>query len=216
MESSAKLSASKQRQAKPAAIQSLEAVLASLTAAASAAPERLPPIKQTPITSRSYVQPSLRTTTSNSNAHKLSNLSESINLVVRDIQSRANDNDALSVVSRDLAAELQRFGEADQERRRQDMLISGRAISSHILRLTAEIKALASQCRDPILQDKLIRHAQALRNFSVQLKILAAVKAASNDDSANNAQLASMTQALGNVLTDVAITVTILKKSKKI
>jgi len=126
-------------------------------------------------------------------------------LIEIDIQSRATDNDTLSIVSRDLAAELQRFAKADQERRRQDMLVSGRAISSHILRLITEIKNLASQCKDAVLQDKLIRHAQALRNFSVQLKILAAVKAASNDDSVNNAQLATITEALGNVLTDVSI-----------
>ncbi len=60
------------------------------------------------------------------------------------------------------------------------MLISGRAISTHITRLTTEIKAVAASCKDPVLQDKLIKHAQTLRNFSIQLKILASVKAASN------------------------------------
>lgn len=84
------------------------------------------------------------------------------------------------------------------------------------MRLITEIKSIAARCKDAVLQDKLLRHAQALRNYSVQLKILAAVKAASNDDSASNAQLATITEALGNVLTDVSITVTILRKSKKI
>jgi len=225
MEASAKTSAASRPGAtrpnsKPAAIQSLEAVLASLTAVASSAASAPRerglssagrPVSSGPSSSKNSPAPKPQAAT------KSSNLADSINTVARDIQSRAADNEPISVVSRDLAAELQRFAKADQEKRRQDMLISGRAISSHIVRLTAEIKAIAARCKDVILQDKLIRHAQALRNFSVQLKILAAVRAASStDDTSNSAQLANMTQALGDVLTDVSTTITILKKSRKI
>jgi hypothetical protein len=222
MEASAKLSAAQQKRlssvsysSRPAAIQSLESVLASLTAIASSVPNQLTPISS----SQSASSSSTSNRSSSSGKPPLSKpvtLTDSINKVARDIQTRVGtDNDAVSVVSRDLAAELQRFAKADLERRRQDMLISGRAISSHITRLITEIKAVAAQCRDPVLQDKLLKHAQTLRNFSIQLKILASVKAASADDSSNNSQLASLTQALGNVLSDVSTTLTIMKKSKK-
>jgi len=221
---SSSLSSASSIAAKPAAIQSLESVLANLTAIASTVPQQL-----TPITSLSSTSSTLRSTSATSSSQassgkvaaapsgKSGSLTDSIIKIAKDIQARAGtDTDPVSVVNRDLAAELQRFAKADQERRRQDMLISGRAIGTHITRLVAEIKTVAASCRDPVLQDKLLKHAQTLRNMGIQLKILASVKAAASDDTSNNSQLAGLTQALGNILSDVSTTLTIMKKSKKL
>jgi len=144
------------------------------------------------------------------------NLEESLNIVASDIKERVGDEkDAYSMISRELATELQQFAKADQENRRQDVLISGRNISAVIMRLTWEIKALSNQCKDVVMKDKLVRHLQALKNFSIQLKILASVRASSSDNSSNNAQLAILARSLGNVLADVSTTLTIARKSKK-
>lgn len=104
------------------AIQSLESVLANLTAVASSAPEKLPPIGSS--SSRSAVGHHGSSSGASQFDSKTSgNLSDSINKVAKDIQARAGtDTDAVSVVSRDLAAELQRFAKADQERRRQGII----------------------------------------------------------------------------------------------
>lgn len=79
MEASAKVSADRQKQqtAKPQAIQSLESVLASLTAIASTVPSHLPPISSTPPSAPSHSVPA-------KNAPALS-LTDSINKVARDI-----------------------------------------------------------------------------------------------------------------------------------
>jgi hypothetical protein len=61
---------------------------------------------------------------------------------------------------------------------RQDVLISGRTIAAHIQVLEKEIKMLIPKVKDAKQSDKLLRPLEALRNYSVQLKILSAVKAA--------------------------------------
>jgi len=146
-------------------------------------------------------------------------LQDSIRNVVRELKQRSYpDIGQADIINADLANELQRFAMADEEQRRQDMLISGRAIGAHIARMTAELQLQASRARDPKLQDKLIRHSLSLRTFSTQLKILASVKAAEQygTRSSNEQQLATLTTMLGRVLGDISETLAIGKKSKRL
>jgi len=145
-------------------------------------------------------------------------LQDSIRTVVRELKARSfPDIGAANTINSDLANELQRFARADEEHRRQDMLISGRSISAHIARMTAELQQQISRCKDPFMQDKLIRHSLSLRTFSTQLKILASVKAAANyGASSNEQQLATLTTMLGRVLGDISDTLSIAKKSKRL
>ena len=67
---------------------------------------------------------------------------------------------------------------------------------------------LKSKCRDPITQDKIVRMSQALRNYSIQLKILASVFASSATHSKReDNQLIVLGKNLGRVLTDTIGTI---------
>jgi len=146
-------------------------------------------------------------------------LQSSIRNVVRELKQRSSpDIGVANNINSDLATELGRFAKADEEHRRQDMLISGRAITGHIARMTAELQQQAAKCKDPILQDKLIRHSLSLRTFSTQLKILASVKAAGSysPSSTDEQQLATLTTMLGRVLGDISDTLSSAKKSKRL
>ena len=80
-----------------------------------------------------------------------------------------------------------------------------------------EIKSLSNKCQDPELKERLIKNAQALQNFSVQLKILASVKAASSGPSGDSDKgLTILTQNLGVMLNATISTVGVYRiKVKK-
>lgn len=59
------------------------------------------------------------------------------------------------------------------------MLICGRSIAALVTQMCDQLRAAAKESNVPMVQDKLIKAAQALKNFAIQLKILASVKAAS-------------------------------------
>jgi len=88
-------------------------------------------------------------------------------------------DDPTSTYTGNIGAELAKLAEAVRQGKRSDFLVSARAISALINQYYSEIKKLADNTRDPQLKDRLLQNGQALKNFSVQLKILASVKAAS-------------------------------------
>jgi len=124
-----------------------------------------------------------------------------------------------------IGAELVKLAEACKEGQRQQFLISARAISGYVRALSlgepypfvareeltyphptltfpfSDVKMMSNNCPDPELKERLLKSTQALQNFSVQLKILASVKAASTtpDPDAEH-QLAILTQNLGRML----------------
>jgi len=60
---------------------------------------------------------------------------------------------------------------------------------------------MSNKCPDPSLKERLLKSTQALQNFSIQLKILSSVKAASTTpDPDADQQLAIITQNLGRML----------------
>jgi len=147
-------------------------------------------------------------------------LTKQISSVAREIRTKATgslEGTQLHSISQNLAADLQKFAEADSSNKRSDLIILGKAISVNIIRLADELKRLASQCTDPKLQAKLLLHSQVLRNYATQLKIMASVRAASPRNSNDNAteQIVSLTKNLSAVLGDATNVVSIMKQTKR-
>jgi len=107
-------------------------------------------------------------------------------------------DDPTSSHTNNIAAELARLAEAVRNNRKGDFLVSARKIAAMINAYNVEITKMANSCRDPELKQRMIENGQALKNFSVQLKILASVKAASagNDRDAES-QLGVLMNNLG-------------------
>lgn len=141
-------------------------------------------------------------------------LDESLKQVANDIRAAvapvtetanatgATANSAVaSSATNSLATELERLAMAAQHNKRQDVLVCGRTISALVTQLYESLRQTAKESTNPLVQDKLYKSSQALKNFAIQLKILASVKAASNvDDSDADEQLGTLTRALGAAL----------------
>ena len=106
-----------------------------------------------------------------------------------------------STTSHSLATELERLAHAAQHNKRQDILVCGRSIAVLVNQICESMRQTAKESTNPLVQDKLFKSSQALKNFAIQLKILASVKAASTvDDSDADEQLGTLTRALGAAL----------------
>jgi len=149
-------------------------------------------------------------------------LSQQISSVVKDIRFKTSANGSiegtpLHAISQSLAADLQKFADADSGNSRSELIVLGRAISVNIVRLADELKKLAAACTDPKMQDKLLLNSQVLRNYATQLKIMASVRAASSRTSQDTSsdQLVVLTQNLAAVIGDATNAVSIMKQTKK-
>eukprot|EP00727_Mastigamoeba_balamuthi_P000611 m51a1_g10547 hypothetical protein (1163) ;mRNA; r:26595-30557 len=76
---------------------------------------------------------------------------------------------------------MKRLAEAARNGQREHLVVTAREIAALIAKICAELEAVADRCRDPRFKDRIKRSLMALRNFSVQLKIVAAVKAATKE-----------------------------------
>jgi len=131
-------------------------------------------------------------------------LEHSISQVAESLKKRSKGADGEQLAGKhtsNIGAELVKLAEACKEGQRQQFLISARAISGYVRALSLDVKMMSNNCPDPELKERLLKSTQALQNFSVQLKILASVKAASTtpDPDAEH-QLAILTQNLGRML----------------
>lgn len=100
-------------------------------------------------------------------------------------------------------ANLSRFARAGD---RQNLLMAAKAAAAHIQAFCRKLTELAKAIpcrndRERKQQDLLLKTAQGLKDYATQLKILAAVKAATIEDSKDtDATLASLTRNLGGLL----------------
>ncbi|KAL6057156.1 hypothetical protein QOT17_015704 [Balamuthia mandrillaris] len=146
---------------------------------------------------------------------KAGSLEESINHVAENIKQahRIYKEDAITGQhTSNIGRELSKLAHACKGGQRQQFLISARTIAGFVNALYCDIMALAKKVPDRELQDRLIKCAQALKNFSIQLKILASVKAASNtpDPDAEH-QLKILTQNFGNMLSSTISNVSVVR-----
>ena len=132
---------------------------------------------------------------------------------------------AISAEGDSVALELSNLSKAARSGDRQQLLMAAKAAAAHIQAFCRQLTDLAKAIpckndRERREQDRLLRCAQGLKDYATQLKILAAVKAATIEDSRDtDATLAALTRNLGGLLsqglTAMQITqATIIKHNK--
>lgn len=120
-------------------------------------------------------------------------LEESLSHWAEAIQHRSKTmpNDPTSSTTAKIGEQLAKLAEAARTGQKSEFLVAARTISALIRTYNKELRGLANNCPDPQLKERLIQNGQALKNFSIQLKIMASVKAASTgDDPTAESQLA--------------------------
>lgn len=127
--------------------------------------------------------------------------------------SDLGDGDPVTILIRAIATELSKLADSAKEGKRQDMVMAGRNACARINELHGLLKSYADRCKDPRTKERLLRSMQAMKNYSVQLKILTAVKAASgkNKDADTEEQLVSVAKGLGNALNESVTSVKVMK-----
>lgn len=122
-------------------------------------------------------------------------------------RSALKDSDKIIVKVKEVGEGLSQLALAAKNRKREDLIMWGRKIHGTVAEIIKELRRIASTCRDPILQDKIYKQIAALSNFSIQLKILSAVKASNIDSDKDTEQLVSVATSLEKVLADSISTV---------
>eukprot|EP01121_Diplochlamys_sp_Union-15-3_P000449 TRINITY_DN10407_c0_g1_i1.p1 TRINITY_DN10407_c0_g1~~TRINITY_DN10407_c0_g1_i1.p1 ORF type:complete len:770 (-),score=180.74 TRINITY_DN10407_c0_g1_i1:26-2335(-) len=115
--------------------------------------------------------------------------------------------------SKSLSDELAKLAAAAKAGKRQEMISHAKRIGELINEFVANLRTLADKVahKDPYHQDKFLRLATAIANYSTQLKIMVSVRASSQDTNADES-LVFVTRNLGRSLTE-AITSTAIVKS---
>lgn len=123
------------------------------------------------------------------------------------------EGDPVTILIRAIAAELGKLADAAKAGKRQDMIMAGKNACLRINELHKLLGTYADRCRDPITKERLLRSMQAMKTFSVQLKILTAVKAASgkNKDADTEEQLVNVAKSLGNALNESVSSVKVMQ-----
>ena len=140
---------------------------------------------------------------------------EMIQAVANDVKRAAgsDDSDPIMLATRLVGIELAKIAQAAKAGDRQGLVNAGRAAAQAINQLMEQLRDMADRCKDPVTRDRLLRTIQALKTFSQQLKILAAVKAGAavgEKDADTQGQLVAVTRSLGLCLTEsIAIVKTI-------
>jgi hypothetical protein len=123
--------------------------------------------------------------------------------VAYDLHQKAK---AISSEGDQVAMELANLSKFARAGDRQNLLMAAKAAAAHIQAFCRKLTELAKAIpcrndRERRQQDLLLKTAQGLRDYATQLKILAAVKAATIEDSKDtDATLASLTRNLGGLL----------------
>jgi len=149
-------------------------------------------------------------------------LTQQISGVAKEIKAKTANTGSLEgtqlhSISQNLAADLQKFAEADSGSKRSDLIVIAKSVSAHIIGLSNELNRLAKLCTDPKIQDKLYQAAQVLRNYATQLKIMASVRAASqktHGDSTTD-QLVILAKNLSSIVGDATNAVSVMKSTKR-
>jgi len=134
-------------------------------------------------------------------------------------QSQAFKSESASGV----AQELGKLSSSARGGQKQDLLLSAKAASAHILGLAKELTEVANKIpgknrNENEKKDLLVKTAQGLRNYSTHLKIMASVKAASIEESRDTDEsLSIICTDLGDIISHALgtlnlVEITIFKK----
>eukprot|EP01132_Coremiostelium_polycephalum_P009270 gene9270-11362_t len=104
--------------------------------------------------------------------------------------------------AQDIAGLMKNLSIAATTNDKKGMIQCSKQLSEQVNVYLSQAKETAAKCTDPKLKEQIITAAQAARNFTVQLKIIAAVKAASEDDdvSSNKQQLVKCAKGLAKAV----------------
>ena len=131
-------------------------------------------------------------------------------------QSSQSESAPEVIASTGIADWMNRLAKAARTGKKADMMLAAKNIFQHLNQLIAEANATSSKLgpKNAHESDRLLRAAQAMRNFGTQIKILTSVKAASiEQDTDNDETLLSITNGLRNIVTD---TIKTLDTSKRV
>jgi len=116
-----------------------------------------------------------------------------------------DDNDIIARLAKQVAKELENLANSAKLGKRAEMVAAGRDADNTVKLLLAELQKIHDNCRDQRVRDRLQRAMQAMKNFSTQLKILTAVKAAAaigEQDADTQGQVVAVTRSLGKTMTE--------------
>lgn len=126
--------------------------------------------------------------TSNNNNQSLHDVATSVEKAAASARSKSKGTLSKAILQNcdSLASQLDALGNAMQFGSGTQLIESSRSISQLVNTLVNEdLKKLKDKCASPIEQEKLVRCSQALKNLSIQLKILASVNASSGASSSS-------------------------------
>ena len=118
-------------------------------------------------------------------------------------QAKLDDSDPIITGCRGLGEQLGKLSEAARSGDNGVLLSSGKAIHELMKAYSAELKRRAAQCNDSRAAHDLISLSNQLKNWSVQLKILASVKASSGGGKDSDRALVAMAKNIQNALRGV-------------
>jgi len=109
------------------------------------------------------------------------------------------EHKSLIEIVNSIGAEMEKLSLAAQKNNKKEMIESARKIAGMIGKVQELSTEIANKCKDPVLREQLLRICRVPKNFAVQLKIIAAVKATSGDNDASaEAQLVTCAKGLAN------------------
>ncbi|EGC34732.1 hypothetical protein DICPUDRAFT_153006 [Dictyostelium purpureum] len=103
----------------------------------------------------------------------------------KDLNKDSTPEGKLYSTAQGIAGIMRDLSTAASTNDKKGMIQCSKLLAEQVNIYLAQAKETAAKCTDPKLKEQIITAAQAAKNFTVQLKIIAAVKAASEDDDAN-------------------------------
>jgi len=122
------------------------------------------------------------------------------------IHKQSEDMQNPSKTGQNVALELAQLASAARGGEKQKMLLSAKAAAAHIQAFAKELTDLANRIpgktpREREMQEQILRCAQGLKNYSMHLKILTSVKAASIEESRDTDEsLSTIARDLGDLI----------------
>jgi len=105
----------------------------------------------------------------------------------------------LYAAARRVADDMILLSDASRRNAKSEIILLSRRIAQYVADIFKNAQAVSDKCKDPILKDQVMSIAHAVRNITVQLKIITAVKAATDsEDSTVRAQLVKCAKSLAS------------------
>jgi len=124
--------------------------------------------------------------------------SHSITDALKNSQPLIIEHKNLLDIANSIAMEMEVLSLAARNKSKKDMIASARKIASMISKIQEFSNEIARKCTDPRLRQELLAICRVPSNFSVQLKIISAVKDTTGDDPSAELQLVTCATGLAN------------------